>query len=115
MNTAVDIPLNKISSIGISYDDGDVSNNPTIYVNGSPRTIENGLLTETLTPVGTRNSDATEIFLIGNNEYAITNTISIVITVITNRYAGLYPNKTLTNKGNGKAIRELNVPFTPQA
>ena len=32
-----------------------------------------------------------------------------------NRYAGLNPNNTLTNKGNGKAIRELNVPNTPHA
>lgn len=65
--TLADIPINEITHVALKYDDGDVTNNPVLYINGIPRTVGNGLLTETATPVGTRNSDATNPFWIGNN------------------------------------------------
>ena len=49
----------------ISYDNGNVANNPIIYVNGIAYTIGDGL-TENGTPVGTRTSDAGNNLYLGN-------------------------------------------------
>ena len=45
----------------ITYDADSVANNPLLYKNGSSQTV-----TETTTPVGTRSSDASDPFQIGN-------------------------------------------------
>jgi len=64
--TAVDIPINKDTYVIISFDKDVITNTPTFYINGEPRTIANGLLTETTTPTGTFNSDTTAGATIGN-------------------------------------------------
>ena len=51
--------------VAISYDNGAVDNDPTIYVNGVPYTVGNGL-TEHQAPVGTRVSDSGSNLYIGN-------------------------------------------------
>jgi len=65
-DTAVDIPLNDWTKVDIVYDNGNVANDPIIYINGQPRTIANGLLTESVTPIGTRVSDSANNLVIGN-------------------------------------------------
>lgn len=65
--TAVDIPINTNTRVDVVYDNSVVGNDPVIYINGTPRTIALGTLTETQTPVGTRVSDAASNFIIGNN------------------------------------------------
>lgn len=64
--TNADIPLNKFTRLDIVYDDTSASNDPIIYVNGSPFSVANGLLTETQTPSGTSQTDVSELFIIGN-------------------------------------------------
>ncbi len=64
--TAVDIPINKDIRVDIIYSKNSVSEDPIIYVNGVPRTVANGLLTEANTPTGTLDSDAAAVFTIGN-------------------------------------------------
>ncbi len=59
-STAV-IPINTYTYILMSYDNGNVANNPIFYVNDTVPGI-----TEVLTPVGTRVSDATATLFIGN-------------------------------------------------
>lgn len=60
------IPINKWTYIAWKYDSGDVANNPTVYVNGVEYTVGSGL-TESSTPVGTRDSDVGSDIYIGNN------------------------------------------------
>jgi hypothetical protein len=55
------IVLNNAYHVALAYDDGDVANNPSIYLNGVLQT-----LTEATTPVGTAESDAAETLGIGN-------------------------------------------------
>lgn len=62
--TAV-ISANLEYRLDIFYDDGDVANNPTFWLNGVKYTVGNGL-TETSTPVGTAQSDAAQSLIIGN-------------------------------------------------
>ena len=59
-STAV-IPINTYTYILMSYDNGNVANNPIFYVNDTVPGI-----TKVLTPVGTRNTDAASELLIGN-------------------------------------------------
>jgi hypothetical protein len=56
------VPLNHWSHIAIVYDGSDLSNDAVIYLNGVAQTI-----TETITPAGTRTSDAGDDLIIGNN------------------------------------------------
>ena len=65
--TAVNIPINKKTFFAIYYDNGAVGNDPTFFINNEKRTVANGLLTETTTPIGTRVSDAVDVLKIGNN------------------------------------------------
>jgi len=65
--TPTTIPLNEVTEIDIFYNSDSVNNNPTIMINGIKHTIENGLLTEFTTPLGTRSSDSSSEFLIGNH------------------------------------------------
>ncbi len=58
--TAVNIPINTYSHIVITYNSGNVANDPIIYLNGVSQS-----LTENLTPVGTRTSDAAANFNLG--------------------------------------------------
>ena len=54
--TDVRFPLNETAHVAVVYDADSVNNNPTIYVDGEALTVGNGL-TETSSPVGTRNTD----------------------------------------------------------
>lgn len=60
--TNADIPINKWSSITITYDNSSVSNDPVIYINGN----SNEDITEAGTPVGTRITDVGSDLYIGN-------------------------------------------------
>ena len=53
------------SHVAVSYDNGAVDNNPTIYVNGVPYTVGNGL-TENQAPEGTRISETNVNLYLGN-------------------------------------------------
>lgn len=53
--------VNTWAHVAFSYTNGDIANNPTGYLNGSPVTT-----TETLTPSGTRVSDAADTLYVGN-------------------------------------------------
>ncbi|MBC8415648.1 MAG: LamG domain-containing protein, partial [Candidatus Cloacimonetes bacterium] len=64
---------NRVISIGAwthvaaIYDAGNVTNNPTIYINGIAYTVGDGL-TEDETPIGTRISDTANTLYIGNSD-----------------------------------------------
>ena len=60
--TATSITANAWTHVVISYNNGAVGNDPTIYINGTSVAI-----TETTTPVGTRVSDTGNNLTIGNN------------------------------------------------
>ena len=53
------------TQVAVSYDSGNVANNPTIYINGVNYTVGNGL-TEIYTPVGTRISESGDNLYLGN-------------------------------------------------
>ena len=71
-NTSAIVPIKKWNYIAISYDSGNVANNPIIYVNGIAYTIGDGLA-ENQAPVGTRVSDTNYGLYIGNNNDSIYN------------------------------------------
>ena len=58
------ITIGAWTHIAVSYDNGAVANNPTIYVNGTAYTVGSGL--DESTPVGTRVSDASAALYLGN-------------------------------------------------
>lgn len=58
-------PLNTPVHVIISYDDGDVANNPTFFINGTEYTMGSGM-DETATPVGTVTSDSASDLWIGS-------------------------------------------------
>jgi len=65
-DTAVNIPINKKTFIAVNYNESSASNDPTIYINGEPRTIANGLLTESSVPSGSIQTDGGDDLVIGN-------------------------------------------------
>lgn len=64
--TLRDIGINEWYHIIVTYDNSNVANNPTMYVNGVKKIVGNGL-DEVTTPVGTRISDVGEDLYIGNS------------------------------------------------
>lgn len=56
------IPNNTLTSLGVSYNNSDVANDPIFYLNGVPTTVS-----EAQTPVGTRLTDVGDDLYIGNN------------------------------------------------
>lgn len=63
--TDVDIPIDQTIVVGVKYNADSVANNPTIYINGAPRTVGDGL-NENSTPTGTRTTDVGVDLDIGN-------------------------------------------------
>lgn len=61
VTTSKEITLNKWNHVIVTYDSNSASNDPTLYINGGAVAI-----TEDLTPVGTRVSDAGADLYIGN-------------------------------------------------
>ena len=53
----VGLALGRAAHVAVTYDNSDVANNPTFYINGTAYTVDNGGVTETATPVGTAGSD----------------------------------------------------------
>lgn len=60
--TATQLVINTWAMVAVTYDNGDVANNPILYVNDA--VVAN---TEIGTPTGTRTSDAASTLYIGNN------------------------------------------------
>jgi hypothetical protein len=61
-STAVAVPLGTKSILSIAYNADSVANDPVMYINGVSVAV-----TEEQTPVGTRATDASDNFFIGNN------------------------------------------------
>ena len=64
--TVTELTIGTFAHVVITYDDGAVGNNPTIYIDGVAKTVGSGL-TEDATPVGTALSDSGANLLIGDN------------------------------------------------
>lgn len=64
--TATEVTVNTWTLVAVTYDNGATTNNPTIYINTTAKTVGDGL-TETTTPTGTREDDDDHILRIGNN------------------------------------------------
>ena len=60
------VKLGVWNHIAIGYDNGNVDNNPVVYINGKAYKVGNGL-SEGITPVGTRISDANNNIYLGNS------------------------------------------------
>tara|TARA_Y100001963_G_C6784645_1_gene451937 strand:+ start:31 stop:2988 length:2958 start_codon:yes stop_codon:yes gene_type:complete len=65
------------SHILVTYDDNSVSNDPKVYLNGEPLPI-----TETSTPVGNQETDASQALTIGNRSGATDRTFAGIITEV---------------------------------
>ena len=80
--TDLDLTYNKLMHIAVTYDADSVSNDPKIYINGVEQTI-----TESETPSGTRDSDASNNFVIGgsssNNYDGFIDEVSIFNKILT--------------------------------
>ncbi len=63
--TGVQFPLGEPAHVAVVYDADSVSNDPTLYVNGVPYTVGDGL-TESSIPAGIRNSDEGYALYISN-------------------------------------------------
>ena len=107
--TATEITLNKWNHIIIVYNNSDVANNPTFYINGVALTVGNGL-TEVATPIGTRVSESTDTLYIGD-ETTGSRTFDGEITDVQ-----LY-NSALTQQQAtqlySEALKEANLNKTP--
>ena len=65
-DTGVVVQTDEFVRIDIVYDNSSAANNPTLYINGVPNVVGDGL-TETTAPGTTADSDAANNFIIGNN------------------------------------------------
>lgn len=63
---ATDITINTWTMVAVTYDDGNVANNPTLYIDDTARTVGDGL-TETQIPNATTVSDSGSDTFIGSN------------------------------------------------
>ncbi len=64
VTTATEVTIGISTMVAVTYDNGDVGNNPTFYINDSIKTVGSGL-TETSTPEGTRTEDASADIILG--------------------------------------------------
>ena len=92
--TTVSLPINTYSLATVTYDADATTNNPTIYINNTAYTIGDGL-TESITPTGTRISDATKDLVIGfsaakgfDGEIILPRMFTTILT--TTQIAGFY-------------------------
>jgi len=83
----------------VVYDDGNVSNNPTIYLNGESMT-----LSETGTPVGSAESDASHALTIGNYSADATRTFAGCITEVSMWNKELSQTEVNELYNDGKAL-----------
>ena len=62
--TATEVTIGIPTMVAVTYNNSDVGNNPTIYINDSIKTVGSGL-TETSTPDGNRTDDAAADIVLG--------------------------------------------------